>query len=151
MSGLAPEQLIEVFAQDSRALSHALAAERVQPFLGLDLTLSQLKTLMLVASRAASTGRELAEKLRVSAPTVSTGVERLVELGYLQREESAADRRVKTLGATRKGLDLYDEFIGRNETSADLLASLDPEDLAALVRGMSALRRAADARRATPD
>lgn len=143
MPRLTSAELIEELSREGRGLARLLTEERVQPFLGLDLTLSQLKTLLLVASGMAHTGRELADRLRVSAPSVSAGVDRLVELGYLSRAESANDRRVKTLAPTRRGSDLYNEIVDHRAASDELLMTLDPDDLAALVRGISALRRAA--------
>lgn len=138
------EQFIARYADERRALARLLAGQRLQPFLGLELTLHQLKIVLLVSTGAATTGRELAHSLQISAPTVSASVEKLVALGYLAREESGEDRRVTRLVATPMAGDIQRQFLGEPEPSTDVLASLDPDDLAALVRGMSALRRAVE-------
>lgn len=136
------EQLIAQFADERRALAHLLAGQRLQPFLGLELTLHQLKIVLLVSTGAATTGRELAHSLRVSAPTVSASVDKLVSLGYLAREESGNDRRVTRLVATPMAGDIQRQFLGVPDPSTDLLSALHPDDLDALVRGVGALRRA---------
>lgn len=146
MSEATSEQLIARYADERRALARLLAAQRLQPFLGLELTLHQLKIVLLVTMGTATTGREIAHRLQVSAPTVSASVEKLVALGYLAREGCGEDRRVTRLVATPMAGDIQHQFLGESDPSTDVLTSLDPDDLAALVRGMSALRRAVEQR-----
>ncbi|MBE3000648.1 MarR family transcriptional regulator [Nocardiopsis sp. HNM0947] len=140
------EQLIAEYTTERRALARMLAGQRMQPFLGLELTLHQLKIVLLVATGSATTGRELARSLQVSAPTVSASVDKLVALGYLAREESGADRRVTRLVATPMAGDIQRQFLAEPDPSTEVLTSLHPDDLDALVRGMTALRRAIEQR-----
>lgn len=146
MPGTTSQQLIAQYSDERRALARLLAGQRLQPFLGLELTLHQLRIVLLVALGAATTGRELALSLQISAPTVSASVEKLVALGYLAREECGEDRRITRLVATPMAGDIQRQFLGETDPSTDVLSSLDAEDLAALVRGMSALRRAVEQR-----
>lgn len=60
---------------------------------GCDLTLAQMTMVMLVHERGQMTLKELAEALRVSPPSASAMVDRLVETGVLTREQNRADRR----------------------------------------------------------
>ncbi|MFT4122352.1 MAG: MarR family transcriptional regulator [Microbacteriaceae bacterium] len=145
------EELIARFVRERRAITGLLATQRLQPVLGLELTVQQLKIVLLVATGAASTGKELADILRITHATVSAGVDRLVALGYLARDEASADRRVKHLTATPLSTRLHDQFLDGRDGSEELLSSLDPADLAALVRGMTALRRAVEQRTAQRD
>ncbi|MEV6813054.1 MarR family transcriptional regulator [Micromonospora sp. NPDC051296] len=152
-AAMTPEARAELAGQiaaDRRALAQALAAGRLVPFLDLDLTLHQLKVVLLVASGIATTGHELAGHLHVTAPTVSATVEKLVTLGYLRRDESGTDRRVKRLTATGRAARLHEAVAGLRDESDALLALLSPEDLAALARGTRALRDAL-ATRDAPD
>ncbi|GHD33778.1 MarR family winged helix-turn-helix transcriptional regulator [Nocardiopsis kunsanensis] len=146
MPGVTSEQLIAQYSDERRALARLLAGRRLEPFLGLELTLHQLRIVLLVALGAATTGRELALSLQVSAPTVSASVEKLVAQGYLARQECGEDRRVTRLVATPMAGEIQRQLLGETDPSTDVLASLDPDDLAALVRGMSALRRAVEQR-----
>ncbi|WP_199523654.1 MarR family winged helix-turn-helix transcriptional regulator [Micromonospora craterilacus] len=144
-AAMTPEARAELAGQiaaDRRALAQALAAGRLAPFLDLDLTLHQLKVVLLVASGTATTGHELAGQLHVTAPTVSATVEKLVTLGYLRRDESGTDRRVKRLTATGRAGQLHEAVAGLRDESVALLAMLSPEDLTALARGTRALREA---------
>ncbi len=59
----------------------------------LELTVPQMNMLLTVRERDHATIKELAEALKVSAPSASTMVDRLVEMGALIREQSRVDRR----------------------------------------------------------
>lgn len=140
------QELIERFAQERHALARLLAAQRLRPFLRLGLTVHQLKIVLLVATAVARTGKELAEILQVKPSTISASVEKLVELGYLDRSGTESDRRVKRLVATALAKRVYEQLLDKREASDDVLASLSRADLAALVQGTSALRQAIEAR-----
>ena len=59
----------------------------------MDFTLPQIHMLMAVRAHQPMTIKTLARKLAVSAPSASTMVERLVETGALERQQSQVDRR----------------------------------------------------------
>lgn len=58
-----------------------------------ELTMTQVGTLMAVRDSGAASIKEIAEATRVSPPSASTMVDKLVEMGVLSREQSKADRR----------------------------------------------------------
>jgi DNA-binding MarR family transcriptional regulator len=149
MTGASRRQAAEQVLADRQAISTLTARHHLGSYLDLDLTLSQLRVVLLVTTGTATTGREIADALRVSAPTVSATVDRLVDLGYLERLHSTTDRRVTRLTVTDRARDLHDRLLVHRDGGVDLLASLDPEDLAALARGTRALRAALEARTAT--
>lgn len=60
---------------------------------GVDLTMSQINTLMMVSHEQPVTIKRLAEAMCVSAPSASSMVDKLVEVGMLTREQSKVDRR----------------------------------------------------------
>lgn len=60
---------------------------------GCDLTLAQMNMVMLVHEHGQMTLKDLAEALRVSPPSASAMVDRLVETGALTREQNRANRR----------------------------------------------------------
>ncbi|KAB1656334.1 MarR family transcriptional regulator [Pseudoclavibacter chungangensis] len=127
---------------DRRAVAELLAIRHLDELVELDLTIHQLKVVLLVTSGVASTGRELADALHVTAPTVSATVDRLVELDYLTRVESPDDRRVRRLEPTVVAERVYGLVGGLRDHAYDLLGDLDDDDLRALAQGVRALRRA---------
>ena len=66
------------------------------------ITVGQAILLNLAAANPDSTPSSLAAAMRLSLPSASQMLDRLVKLGYLRRREDAADRRRKTISVTRK-------------------------------------------------
>ena len=60
---------------------------------GADLTMPQLSALMVLRERDNRSLKEMAKAMRVSSPSASSMVDRLVELGMLDREQNKLDRR----------------------------------------------------------
>jgi len=93
---------------------------------------------------------ELVARLRVTLPTVSGVVDRLVERGLIARRTNPSDRRRVFVGITPAGVGLLDRFRDLNARQLrDLLAVLDNADLeqvrgflAVLERGISRLATA---------
>lgn len=135
-------ELIEELRADRVAIARHLTESREHPLLDMDLTVQQVRIVMLIASGTATTGRDLAQKLGVKPPTVSTAVDRLVELGFIERDATDPDRRVKHLAATSSGLQLHEKLLGVRSATDELLLELDPDDLRALAQGTRAMRRA---------
>ena len=141
---MSAEDLIAHVREESRALARAASRRRLGPIIDTDLTIQQLKIVLLVASGEAMTGSALAEALGVTAPTVSNVVDKLVESGYLVRTDGDGDRRVKLLRPTTAGTGLREAVLDQRGASEEVLAELDPADLQALLRGLTAWRRAAE-------
>jgi MarR family transcriptional regulator for hemolysin len=75
---------------------------------------------------------ELAESLGVEGATMVAMVDRLVKAGFVVREPSTTDRRIKRILLTQTGNLLYDKV--REEAATfrqELLANVDPEKLLA--------------------
>lgn len=140
--------LVERYREDRQALTAMLVGEFMDPILDLDLTLHQLKIVMLVASGQAASARGISDRLGLSAASVSATVEKLVSLGYLRRSADPRDRRVTVLEPTRRALRIFNRLTDRREASDGLLEELSADDLRALATGVAAVRRAAEARRA---
>jgi DNA-binding MarR family transcriptional regulator len=73
-----------------------------------DLSMAQMNLLMNVRGRGELTLRELADLLRVSPPSASVMVDRLVERGLLLRERSTSDRRKVVIGLSPGADELLD-------------------------------------------
>lgn len=111
--------------------------------LALDLTLAQMRCLVVLGRQKAQPVGQVAARLNVSEPTASQLVERLVQRGLAERAADPSDRR-RTL------VSLSDEAWGMLEAVGDereravqqALARLDDMELQALSTGLRALATA---------
>lgn len=69
-----------------------------------DITMNQMHYLETVANLDDPTSANIAEKLGVTRPSVSTIVKKLIDAGYLTKTRSEIDGRIYYLHLTPKGL-----------------------------------------------
>lgn len=113
-------------------------------WLDLDLTMSQLKSLMLLVETGGLSGRELAERLGIGAPAVTALVDRLVLRGYVRREDDPADRRVSWARPTESAVALFDRLhSAHHERLVEILSAVAPDELDVVERAVVALEAAA--------
>jgi DNA-binding MarR family transcriptional regulator len=121
-----------------------VAGWRVPDFLGVDVTMSQAKCLYLASVHPGIGMSALAEHLQVGSSAVSGLVDRLVEHGYVDRQEDPSDRRHQLVSLTPAGEEVLDRI---REFNADLLRTLlggmSPAELDALSLGLAGLDREA--------
>lgn len=98
------EDIVEAVLRASRALV-AVAARSLAAAEG-EVTLSQYRALVVLASRGAQRVVDLAEALDVERSTATRMSDRLEGKGLITRERSAEDRRTVTLTLTAEGSDL---------------------------------------------
>jgi len=111
-----------------------------EPYLKLDITLVQLKTVMVLFAKGPQSISALARAIEVSAAVATGIVDRLQGQALIQRERHPADRRVTLVSLTPAGTDLVEEITTAGvERLAALLAALGDDDLRALHRGYAAL------------
>jgi len=127
----------------SRAWRQAL--DRRLKYLGM----SQASWMTIaVAAKASSplSQSELADRLAVEGATMVAMVDRLMKAGWVVREPSASDRRVKRVVLTQAGNLLYGKV--RAEAAAfrkELLAHIDPKKLLVATELLEALQGILDA------
>jgi len=108
---------------------------------GEEVTLTQYRSLVLLASRGPQGIAALAEAVGVTAPTASRLCERLVRKGLVRRRIDRRDRRQVRIALTGAGRELVDAVTANRRTQiADLLSSMPATDRAQVV---AALRRLA--------
>lgn len=116
---------------------------RLDAVVATQLSIQQLKVLMLAVHRAPVTAHKVSDALGVSAATVSGIVGRLVDRGLLVQEPDPADRRSRHLTATEAGAEALAEIASIQLAQRRvLLERLSDEELAALVVAMRAMERA---------
>lgn len=91
---------------------------------GADVTLTQYRTLVVLASRGPQRAADLAADLGVQPSTVSRLVDRLVQRGLVVRRQDTADRRVVWMTLTGQGKDLVGTTMRqRRQRLGELLAT----------------------------
>lgn len=87
---------------------------------------------------------ELAERERVSAPSMNRTVNGLEESGYLSRTPDAADRRKVNIALTDEGLAVVDETVRRRDLwLEEAISSLTPAQRATLHDAAELMREVA--------
>ena len=114
------------------------------PWLELEMSMPQLKALVLISGEEEIRMRELSRRLGRSFSNATVLVDRLVDRGLVERLDEPQDRRVVLVRVTEDGRRLIEQLAGSwRMLSAPLLESLVPEDLATVHEALRVLLRAA--------
>jgi DNA-binding MarR family transcriptional regulator len=126
------DSVLHRYRQLMRALHVERARRGTDPWHECPMTMAQLRALSLIAaSQRGLSSRELAAILAVGASAITPLVDRLVERGFARRHEDPHDRRIARLEATDGGAALLERLAsGQGEVIEDILAQLDPAELA---------------------
>jgi DNA-binding MarR family transcriptional regulator len=111
---------------------------------GEEVTLTQYRSLVVLASRGPQGVATLAEAVAVTPPTASRLVERLVKKGLVRRRTDRHDRRQVRIALTESGRHLIDAVsTRRRQEIATLLDAVAPETQRSVVVALSQLAEAA--------
>lgn len=111
-----------------------------------EVTMPQLRVLMLAATQAPLNLLTVAADLGVHPSNATRTCDRLVRAGLLDRRTSERDRRHLAMTLTPAGRRLVDRVLGyRRRHVQRLLDTMSAADRAALVRSLAALADAAEA------
>jgi DNA-binding MarR family transcriptional regulator len=125
---------------------------RVRTWKELELTVTQLRVLLILRETPGAPAGLLAENLRVTPPTVTGLVDRLVRMGVVRREEDSKDRRLVRNVLTDRGQEVLGEVEREGRAFlTQLFERLSAEQLSNLVESLDALTTAADTLPATID
>ncbi|MEV6596935.1 MarR family transcriptional regulator [Actinoplanes sp. NPDC051346] len=138
------ERLIADIMGAQQQLQHLFAYDRSDPLFTSQLTMSQLKILLLLFRLGDTSGRELAGLLGVSLATLSGMIDRLVAQDLVARTEDPHDRRVRRISLSPAGQALMSKIITAGaEKHARLLRKLTDEELRTVRDAMLAMVRVA--------
>jgi len=138
-------------ASESKQLGVARAAAGTVPWVmgtlsasmreeGQGLHPSQLRVLMMLQHGSVSPS-DIAERMEVSLPTVSSTLGVLERRGWIERTADEADRRRVVLRLTTEGRDFMRAVLDRGiEQLAEVLSSATDEELDDIDRGMTSLQ-----------
>jgi DNA-binding MarR family transcriptional regulator len=139
----ADARLVDSLAALSRALVGITA--RTLADLDVDVTLNQLRTIVVLASRGPLRTVDLAAALHVHPSTVTRTCDRLTRRGLVVRHQGATDRRVTWLALTESGKDLVGEVMRRRAAHIrDLLRRPDTGPHGTDLTGTDGRRTGAD-------
>jgi DNA-binding MarR family transcriptional regulator len=137
----ASDSILDAVVTASRVLV-AIAARSLAD-VGEDVTLTQYRSLVVLASRGPQSVAALAEAVAVTPPTASRLVDRLVRKGLARRRTDRHDRRQVRIGLTEAGRGLVDLVTERRRVEiAQLLTSIEPEVQRSMATGLQQLAQA---------
>jgi DNA-binding MarR family transcriptional regulator len=119
------EELVEALLSTSRFMV-GLAARSLGD-LDSEVTLSQYRALVVLASRGPQRVVDISAELGVSSSTGTRMCDRLVRKGLVQRERSDTDRREVRLTLTSAGEQLVQEVTRRRRTELARIVERVPE------------------------
>lgn len=128
-------RLIESLRAAQRELRALAASDHDNPLFSINLTMQQLRLLLVVSIQGPRSSQQLTHDLKVSPATMTGLVDRLVAHGYVVRREDPNDRRVRRIEPTKEGRELIAGLEDAGSAHFErLLDRLDGEDLRALDR-----------------
>ena len=135
------EELEQEVVAQYQTLGRTLKATSGTVWMEIDLTIAQLRTLLVLAEEGPLVIGQIAQRLGVGLSTGGHLVDRLVQAGLAERAEDAEDRRRTLAQLTPKGEDLYARLLNHPLQIQMLIQRLDKGDLAALLQGLQAINR----------
>jgi DNA-binding MarR family transcriptional regulator len=141
------KDLIERIIQYYRTVNRAFTQYDPDAWMGISISIAQVKTLFFIADEKEVNFRKLASAMNVTPSNVTGVVDRLVEQGLLTRTENPSDRRMLMIKLTDKGETLINSlWESRTNQISSVLNRMTPEDLNIVAQGYSLLKRAVEKR-----
>jgi DNA-binding MarR family transcriptional regulator len=110
-----------------------------------EVTLPQLRTLVVVSLQGPQTVSALADRLDVHASTMTRMCNRLVTRGLVARKPSALDRREVVIELTPQGQGLVDAVMDKRRQEIDaVVGRMSPEDRDRVIASLDLFAQAAD-------
>ncbi|GAA1537543.1 hypothetical protein GCM10009827_065480 [Dactylosporangium maewongense] len=135
--------LLRVMTAEQR-LRTLFAYDRTNRLFSVNLTMQQLKVLILLARHDGIASQELTRHLGVTLATLSGIVDRLVTHGYVTRAEDPHDRRIRRLHLSAAGQELLVEIMDSGARAQQrLLSRVDDDTLLMLETVLARLLEAA--------
>jgi DNA-binding MarR family transcriptional regulator len=129
---------LATLVQTLRTLHFATGGE--QPWLCLDLTMAQFKSVLLLVFTGGMTSRGLADQLGVGPSAVTQLVDRLVDQKLAMREPDPSDRRVTWIRPTAKARTMQDDLMQTSRSLiAEVLQGLSSKDVASVRQALTLL------------
>lgn len=137
-------------ADDLMRLVQALRAIQVctgaYPWPLLDMTMGQLKAVMLLVPNERMRSRELADGLGIAPSAATPLVDRLVNQKLVTRVDDEQDRRIVWIQPTAQALKVYDDLLAAKEdVMMKVFKELPTDKRSGVLKSIKLLADAADA------
>jgi DNA-binding MarR family transcriptional regulator len=140
VKGSAP---VERTADQWRQVTRMLRASSDEDWTALSLTRAQLRILVRLLQDGPSAVGQLAGQFKVTLPSITATVDRLVQQGLVTREDDPADRRRVINRLTPQGATLIERLQeGKRARLVAALERLSSDELDHLRRGLTGLEDA---------
>ncbi len=137
-----PDSVVDAVLSASRVL--VAVAARSLADIAEEVTLTQYRTLVVLASRGPQNLVGLAEAVTVTPATATRMCDRLVKKKLIVRQSEQDDRRQVRLALTKKGLKLVGAVTNRRRREIEaILSTIAPEEQSVLVQALSQFAAAA--------
>ncbi len=137
-----PDTVVDAVLSASRVL--VAVAARSLADIAEEVTLTQYRTLVVLASRGPQNLVGLAEAVGVTPATATRMCDRLVKKKLIVRQSEQDDRRQVRLALTNKGLKLVGAVTNRRRREIEaILSTIAPEEQSVLVQALSQFAAAA--------
>ncbi len=132
--------LTEVIREWSEVFMHRSMRDFKRFMDATGLSFSQISILMRLAHRGSAGVSEIGGQLGVTNAAASQAVDRLVQLGLIERTEDPEDRRAKRLALTQKGRALVERGVrARSQWVEGLTDALTAEQQKTIVAALTLL------------
>jgi DNA-binding MarR family transcriptional regulator len=136
------------FAKAMQEWSGIFARRTIHDFMAFaheyDISMPQINVLMRLYYRGPASILALRQELYGSRSAATQLIDKLVQMGLIERSESQEDRRVKAVRLTDKGHQVVEQGIAaRRKWLTDLAEAFDPSDQAQIAEILNRLSRAA--------
>jgi DNA-binding MarR family transcriptional regulator len=121
-------RLVEALTGLSCIVNREASSELLQTVADLDLSFTQVKSLLVLRDSDGLAVKELGARLKLSLPAASRAVDQLVQRGLVERTESSADRRSRLVALLPAGRRLLDEFTSARTSALERWAASLPAD-----------------------
>lgn len=128
------ERIVNVIAKLSYSLGDM--EEQAKEYFDLkDLTVTQMRYLEVISDLGNPNITELASELQITKPTVTVGIDKLIERQYVCKVQSDEDRRNSHLHLTEKGEQINSMHAYAHERFSELIKeTLEPQEIETLVQ-----------------
>ena len=130
------DQILEVIFEVSRGIREEMAVDCQTQ----QLTVLQLQALVFIHKKKSLQMTEIADFFKISMPTATALLDRLVNFGWVERCENKKDRRMVNVSLTKKGESLLNKALAIIRQKVNkMLSYLSLEDRKQMLRILSNL------------
>jgi len=124
------QELVKIILELSGNIFNAMSPDIPAEWLSIDLTLAQLRVLLVLKAQGSRKMSAIAAVLGIALPTATGIVDNLVRKGFAVREADPQDRRLVICKLSRQGQELINRLWTSGEFHIErLLEGLMPQQL----------------------